>query len=158
MKSDLFGIHSVKPGRKDLSTCSLTKSEMAIAAFSEAIKRMDLISVGRSRDSVTRGLSFLITDGQRLDAIGFVWDPHEDNWEEGFRQLQTYKKRTANCLVPQSYGINGFNLGHWVSAQRRRLATGTLSDQHKRRLDSIGFVWDPLGRRASRRRTAGIRR
>jgi superfamily II DNA or RNA helicase len=76
---------------------------------------------------------------QRLDEIGFVWDPHAEAWEEGFSHLVTYKQREGNCHVPRGYIENGFNLGGWVSKQR---AAKNLSKERRQRLDELEFVWD----------------
>ena len=35
-----------------------------------------------------------------MDAIGFVWDPLESAWEEGFAALTTFKTREGHCHVP----------------------------------------------------------
>jgi hypothetical protein len=40
---------------------------------------------------------------QRLDAIGFDWDPHETDWAEGLRCLTIYKEREGHCRVPQKH-------------------------------------------------------
>jgi hypothetical protein len=40
---------------------------------------------------------------QRLDEIGFVWDPHEEAWEEGFAALTTFKAREGHCHVPDDH-------------------------------------------------------
>jgi predicted helicase len=36
---------------------------------------------------------------QRLDAIGFVWDPQTASWEEGFAALKNFKAREGHCRV-----------------------------------------------------------
>ena len=77
---------------------------------------------------------------QQLDELGFVWDPHDADWEEGVRYLKMYKEREGHCRVPWSHEENGFRLGQWVSRQRQR----PVSEARRRRLDELGFVWDPL--------------
>ena len=52
---------------------------------------------------------------QRLDAIGFVWDPLESAWEEGFAALTTFKAREGHCRVPERHVEGTFKLGRWVS-------------------------------------------
>ena len=79
---------------------------------------------------------------QRLSSIGFTWDPHADAWEEGFSSLQTFSKREGHCHVGLNLKVNGFNLGGWVNKQRHKKEK--LTDEQVKRLDSIGFVWDPL--------------
>ncbi len=79
---------------------------------------------------------------QQLDALGFVWDSHEDWWEEGVRCLECYRKAQGNCLIPHSYRdpISGFRLGSWVTNQRT--AQDTMLPERRQRLDALGFVWD----------------
>jgi hypothetical protein len=77
--------------------------------------------------------------GQRLDKLGFVWDPHQARWEEGFLHLKAYKEREGDCLVPHAHKENGYRLGQWVGMQR---TNQNLSEERRQRLDKLGFVWD----------------
>ena len=77
---------------------------------------------------------------QRLDDIGFIWDPFAEAWEEGFNKLLQFKEQEGHCKVPVTYEIAGFNLGNWVGTQRR--AKDSMSPERKQRLDDIGFIWD----------------
>jgi superfamily II DNA or RNA helicase len=79
----------------------------------------------------------------RLDSIGFSWDPYGELWENGFKSLTLYHKREGSALVPLRHLENGFNLGIWVSSQRKE--KGKLSVEKINRLNSLGFVWDPIG-------------
>ena len=87
---------------------------------------------------------------KRLDELGFVWDPHESAWEEGFRYLTIFIQREGHCVVPKKHIESGFNLGQWLGYQRQR--KDTLSEERRQHLEQLGFVWDPprlLGRKAS---------
>jgi DNA-binding TFAR19-related protein (PDSD5 family) len=81
---------------------------------------------------------------QRLDALGFVWGPFADQWEEGFGYLSRYRQEKGNCLVPVTYcdPASGYRLGSWVTNQRT--AKDTLLPERRARLDALGFVWDVL--------------
>ena len=79
---------------------------------------------------------------RRLDSLGFVWDPLEADWEEGFSYLKIYKDREGHCRVSQGYKEQGYALGQWVSVQRAR--QNTLSEGRRQRLDDLDFVWDIL--------------
>jgi superfamily II DNA or RNA helicase len=79
---------------------------------------------------------------QRLDELGFIWDPHTEQWEEGFSALSTFKEQHGHCRVPVIHKFSGFNLGNWVRKQRTK--QDQLSAERKRRLDELGFIWDPL--------------
>ena len=78
---------------------------------------------------------------QRLDDIGFIWDPFTEAWEEGFSKLIQFKELEGHCKAPQTFKLDEFNLGSWVGVQRRDKAK--LSPKCKQRLDDIGFIWDP---------------
>ena len=55
---------------------------------------------------------------QRLDEIGFDWDPLATDWEEGFATLLIFKERERHCTVPKNHKEGDFNLGGWVGTQR----------------------------------------
>ncbi len=77
----------------------------------------------------------------RLDAIGFIWDTHENRWEEGFAALTTFKAREGHCRVPRGFVEGTYKLGGWVTEQRQR--RDTMFTERRQRLDAIGFIWDP---------------
>eukprot|EP00438_Fugacium_kawagutii_P017890 Skav201907 [mRNA] locus=scaffold3992:66369:67490:+ [translate_table: standard] len=80
----------------------------------------------------------------RLDELGFVWDPYCERWEKAYEELQKYKAEHGDVLVPYSYlTASGFNLGRWVDTQRRKKKNGKLTQGQLDRLDELGFVWDP---------------
>ena len=64
-------------------------------------------------------------------------------WDERFGQLLKFKEENGHCNVPQNYSQN-FTLGSWVSTQRVNCKNGRLSKDREKRLESIGFDWDPL--------------
>jgi superfamily II DNA or RNA helicase len=82
---------------------------------------------------------------QRLDALGFDWDPLQSDWEEGYSHLKRYKDREGHCRVPQKFIENGFRLGRWVNVQRRE--RDSMAEQRRRKLDELGLVWDVLSER-----------
>jgi hypothetical protein len=80
---------------------------------------------------------------ERLDAIGFIWDPFDALWEKGFDRLKTYVSENRNCNVSQSYRTSdGYKLGSWVNHQRLLRKRGKLSAERITRLDALGFIWD----------------
>jgi Helicase associated domain len=76
---------------------------------------------------------------QRLDDIGFVWNPHESAWETGCEALKTFQSREGHCRVPAKHVEGKFRLGKWVLVQRTN--KDTLSTERRQRLDEIGFTW-----------------
>ncbi|MDC6454678.1 helicase associated domain-containing protein, partial [Planktomarina temperata] len=79
---------------------------------------------------------------QRLEDIGFVWDHIAEQWEEGFSKLLQLNEAEGHCRVPAKFKLDGFNLGQWVSDQRK--AKDRISPERRQRLDDVGFVWDTL--------------
>jgi len=67
-------------------------------------------------------------------------------WDTRFDELVAYKKRHGHCRVPQRMPV----LGRWGSTQRqqyKQLQSGkstSMTNARLKRLESIGFVWDPL--------------
>jgi hypothetical protein len=76
---------------------------------------------------------------RRLDAVGFVWDPYEVEWEKNCALLKGFKSREGHCRVPRGHQEGNFRLGTWVVNQHNR--KNTLSAERKQRLNAIGFVW-----------------
>jgi len=86
----------------------------------------------------------------KLETLGFVWEPLKDQWNSNFDLLRQYKEGNGDCLVPQSYVINDIALGVWVGQQRqdyRTLQEGKSSPMTQERinkLETLGFVWNAL--------------
>jgi Helicase associated domain len=99
--------------------------------------------VQHQRSFATNGILSTVRK-QRLDDIGFDWDPFETDWAEGLRYLTIYKEREGHCRVPFKHMENGFRLGSWVDKQRQSKNQETLSEARRQQLDQLGFVWDPL--------------
>ena len=76
---------------------------------------------------------------RRLDAIGFIWDPRDHNWEQGFMALLNFRRREGHCRVPQLHVEGEYELGRWVSMQRGNRKI--MSAERMARLNEIGFVW-----------------
>jgi superfamily II DNA or RNA helicase len=86
---------------------------------------------------------------RRLNTLGFIWDPLEGLWEEGFSELRTFVAREGHARVPQHYVTeSGYKLGSWVSIQRGKKKRIAVS--HKRALDDLGFVWDAFAEKWER--------
>ena len=88
---------------------------------------------------------------QQLEALGFEWKVSEAMWMTYFHILCHYQQQHGNCLVPRRFVTpqDSCHLGNWVDIQRkerRKLQTSssTLTPERIRRLDSLGFDWNPL--------------
>ena len=58
---------------------------------------------------------------KQLDSLGFTWvieRAHQEQWSDRFQQLEDYKVKHGNCLVPVNNEDNP-QLGLWVSRQRK---------------------------------------
>ena len=102
-----------------------------------------------SLDPSTAHLSFLDLERiQRLESIGFVWNYHEANWNHRFEELADFHQRFGHTNVPMKWPDNP-ELATWVAIQRQRYKehkmgqSGRFSKHEIRRLDSLGFEWDP---------------
>lgn len=86
---------------------------------------------------------------RRLDEIGFAWGAEnvhirramEKTWSQHYAELKRFKKRFGHFDVPATWPENP-RLPNWLSQQRRDLRSGTLSAEHKARLEEVGFTWE----------------
>jgi len=79
----------------------------------------------------------------RLEQLGFVWDTLEAAWEEMFAALTAYKQAHGDCNPPRFWKVEP-NLGPWCRIQRKSFKKDKLSPDRTKRLEKLGFVWDPL--------------
>ena len=79
---------------------------------------------------------------RRLNSLGFTWDPLSEQWEKAYAELLRFHKREGHCRVVNTYLSNGLRLGRWVSTQRA--IKKSLTPDKIRRLNSLGFTWDPF--------------
>lgn len=77
---------------------------------------------------------------ERLDKVGFDWDPFHSAWDSMFLELQRYKDEQGDCNVP--WERKRSPLAKWVNKQRTSHKKGQLSEDRKNRLQAIGFTWD----------------
>jgi hypothetical protein len=92
----------------------------------------------------------LLTDDQRqrLEKVpGWSWNPHDDDWNDGYQRLRQYVSQNKTALVPMPYNDpDGFRLGQWVSVQRGAYAKGVLGDERTEKLQALpGWSWNPRG-------------
>ena len=76
---------------------------------------------------------------KRLEALGFEWDAPAAWWEEGFTVLKRFVAREGHCMVPKRHLEGSYELGQWVSVQRK--TRDKLIDVRRQRLNDLGFVW-----------------
>lgn len=83
---------------------------------------------------------------QKLDEIGFIWNLNDAYWEELFLRLISFKEKFGHCDVPRKFKDDLY-LGLWIHNQR--LNKEVLSNDQKKRLDKIGFVWGLIDKKAA---------
>jgi hypothetical protein len=69
-----------------------------------------------------------------VNSLGEVWD-------EWFGLLEKFQAREKHCLVQRDHLEDGHNLGQWCNTQRTRRQQ--LTEDRVRRLEELGFIWDP---------------
>jgi len=79
-----------------------------------------------------------------LNSIGFVLESSKNYkaqlWEEMYQQLLVFKKEHKDTNVPYRYKEDT-QLGCWVRTQRAAHRNKKITEEHKRLLKSVGFVW-----------------
>jgi len=86
----------------------------------------------------------------RLNGLGFDWDPLETQWHAKLELLRQYKEENGDCLVPRNYQVHDAALGQWVHKQRKdywKLLEGRQSAMTGKRinkLNELGLDWSPL--------------
>jgi hypothetical protein len=76
----------------------------------------------------------------RLDSIGFNWNPKDSIWDERYLELISFKETNGHCDVTAKYTENP-KLGKWVSWQRSSYRKGELTKERIDKLNQLGFVW-----------------
>ncbi len=79
---------------------------------------------------------------KKLESIGMVWDVRDLKWDIGFNIAKKYFLDNGNLYINTSLVIEDFNLGSWVSEQRKLYNLGTLSADRINRLNSIDMIWN----------------
>ena len=113
------------------------------------LRRLCRIRAGKSQ----RGR---LTEEQirRLDALGMIWGNRNDLlWEKGFASAKQYWEKHGRLPASPSYTAeDGYKLGGWIADQREKYRAGKMKPERKKRLDSLGMIWDPPAKDVRRRR------
>ena len=76
---------------------------------------------------------------ERLDAIGFVWNINDYNFNQNIALLRKFKAREGHTNVAQAHQEDGVGLGQWVQGVRQRKTE--LKTWQIESLDSLSFEW-----------------
>ncbi len=82
----------------------------------------------------------------RLNAVGFVWNPTDENWQKKFRELIAFKNKFGHMKVLKT-DAEYRKLAAWISQMRWAKRNGkgyNLKEEQIKQLDSIGFDWEPV--------------
>ena len=111
------------------------------------------VRIGRRIDGIRRGEHVEGHPERRaeLDALGFVWDAHERQWEEVRVALQAYNEVHGNLEVPRRFAVPseapwpeeawGMKLGSRANAIRNREHHVKDHPERRAELDALGFRW-----------------
>ncbi|KAG7669972.1 hypothetical protein KSW81_008112 [Nannochloris sp. 'desiccata'] len=78
-----------------------------------------------------------------LSSLDFAYDSYDARWKARFQQLAAFHSRHGHCRVPFNDPEIPPGLYAWLLVQRQRRRQGRLEDARKRRLDGLGFDWEP---------------
>lgn len=80
-----------------------------------------------------------------LESIGMVWNAIEGEWLRMFSVMKSYLSEHGGLNIPATYVTSqGDNLGSWVVYQRQSYREGSISAEHRDKLEALGFIWSPL--------------
>lgn len=79
---------------------------------------------------------------QRLDQIGFPWNPLDTLWDEYLEKLAAFRREHGHSNPSQLLKEHK-GLGAWVTKQRLLRADGLLSAERIAQLDALDMVWSP---------------
>merc|ERR1712224_210444 len=101
----------------------------------------------KSNNKNNRKITLTSSRIQAMNAVSPLWlkSSKERFWDEKYNELAQYKSHFGHCKVPKNFTSNK-SLVKWVVNQRvlYRKKSHTLTPTKKRKLDELGFCWDPL--------------
>jgi hypothetical protein len=74
----------------------------------------------------------------RLNALGFCWNPLDAFWDKNYAALVAYKEDHGYCNVPK----DGGSLADWCFNVKARRRKGTLTPEQIAQLNELGFCWN----------------
>jgi hypothetical protein len=81
---------------------------------------------------------------KKLNEFDFNWEPREENWENQFEKLKSFKGKYGHTTIPNSKSFKKYlSLATWCSRQRVLYAekNESLTNERIKKLKSIGFEW-----------------
>ena len=76
---------------------------------------------------------------EKLDELGFSWNPYQDAWNEMYQTLVEYKRAHGHCRVAND-DPQYSTLITWITNQRHLKKVGKMKSQRLSLLEKIGFA------------------
>lgn len=70
----------------------------------------------------------------KLNSIGFVWDPLEKEWDRKYEMYKRYIRETGITKIARRVIFEGEKLGVWVQIQRKAFREKKISEKRKKLL------------------------
>jgi hypothetical protein len=81
-----------------------------------------------------------------LEALGVNWNLQTIShftWNFNFLLLLQFKQREGHFRITRFHVEDGQKLGQWICDNRTKKRAGKLESEKERRLNDIGFIWNP---------------
>jgi hypothetical protein len=80
---------------------------------------------------------------RRLEAIGIVWAPVNEAWEQGLAAAHHFRAEHGHLRVPAEHVSHGVKLRQWLITQRYWHKRGKVPADRIERLEAIGVIQRP---------------
>lgn len=81
---------------------------------------------------------------EKLSALGMEWE-FEDSWEQKFELAKKYYEEHGNLDIPAAYKTEeGICLGTWYRGVRNQYNSNTLTEERRKKLETIGVRWESV--------------
>ena len=120
-----------KHGNLDVPSSYVTKDGFALGRW--VVKKRSFHHQGKLNEQIK----------EKLDAMGFVWEPDFEKWKQMFLMLWDYKKRYGYCYMHKIYRTEeGVPLGEWLLKQCMALADTEkpMPDDKAELLEQLGIT------------------
>ena len=81
---------------------------------------------------------------KRMEEIGMVWSPRDENWEKNYAILKELYKNTGTINISATYTINNVHIGKWLHNQRLaywKVEQRYLDDYRIKKLEELNIDW-----------------
>ena len=137
----------VSPLRQRLAQLARIAEEHGVAAPSVQLGHDASLIRWATRQRTLRRQGSLSQDViDQLDAVSFVWDPLEHQWQLRYEELEAFFAAHGHSNVPSAYAPSP-PLGTWVGRQRVLYRSDALPIRRRDALLALGFEFDPLAAR-----------